>query len=120
MRAQPACRPWYQNWRCTILACRGTLPPGGAVMNHPGPPTIHYTELPPPGPNDPLELEWNTYRREVARLLAEGQEGRHVLIKGEEIVGIYDTRDHALEVAYQRFLDEPFFVHQIQTRERLY
>jgi hypothetical protein len=89
-------------------------------MNHPEPPTLHYTELPPPGPNDPLAVEWYTYIREVARLLAEGQEGRHVLIKGEEIVGIYDTHVDALGVAYQRFLDQPFCVHQIQTRERVY
>jgi hypothetical protein len=89
-------------------------------MNHEGLPTIHYTELPPSGPNDPLELEWNTYRREAARLLAEGQESRHVLIKGEEIIGIYDTRADALGVAYQRFRGQPFFIHQIQTRERLY
>jgi hypothetical protein len=89
-------------------------------MNHPEAPTLHYTELPPPGPNDPLAVEWHTYMREVARLLAEGQEGRHVLIKGEEIVGIYDTRVEALEAAYKRFLDQPFCVHQIQTRERVY
>jgi hypothetical protein len=95
-------------------------PSGGAFMNHPEPPSIHYTELPPPGPNNPLEVEWNTYRREVARLLAEGQEGRHVLIKGEEIVGIYDTHLDALGAGYERFWGQPFLTHQIQTRERLY
>ena len=85
-------------------------------MNHPEPPTLHYTELPPRGPNDPLEVEWNTYRREVARLLAEGQEGRHVLIKGEEIVGFYDTRDDALAVAYRRFRGQPFFIRPMPMR----
>jgi hypothetical protein len=89
-------------------------------MTHPEPPTLHYTELPPPGPTDPLKVEWYTYLREVARLLAEGLEGRHVLIKGEEIVGIFDSRVDALGVAYQRFRDQPFCVHQIQTRERVY
>ena len=37
-------------------------------------PTIHYTELPEDTPDSPLYQEWNTYRREVGRLLAEGHE----------------------------------------------
>jgi len=95
-------------------------PSGGVFMNHQGVPTIHYTEQPPPGPNDPLAVEWHTYMREVPRLLAEGQEGRHVLIKGEEIIGIYDTHVEALTAGYQRYLDQAFCVHQIQTWERVY
>src|SRR5437868_3856214 len=47
------------------------------------PPTIPCTELPEAKPDSPLYHEWNYYRREVGRLLAEGQEGRFVLIKGE-------------------------------------
>jgi hypothetical protein len=84
------------------------------------PPTIHYTELPPPPPGSPLEVEGNTYRREVGRLLAEGHEGRHVLIKGDQILGIWDTNEEALEEGYRRFLLQPFLVQQIQTRERLW
>ena len=52
--------------------------------------TIHFSTLPDgkPGSNN---QDWNVYRREVGRLLAEGNEGRWVLIQGEEIVGIWDT-----------------------------
>lgn len=83
------------------------------------PPTIHYTELPPSEPGSALAEEWETYRREVGRLLAEGHEGRHVLIKGREIMGIWDTLKEAFAAADQRFPLQPFLVHQIQERERI-
>lgn len=85
----------------------------------PEPPTIHYTELPPSQPGDTLAEEWETYRREVGRLLTEGNEGRFVLIKGGEIIGIWDTRKEAFAAADQRFPLQPYLVHQIQERERL-
>jgi hypothetical protein len=53
-------------------------------------PTISYTELPPARTDSPIASEWDFYRREVGRLLAEGHENRWVLIKGQEIVGIWD------------------------------
>ena len=81
------------------------------------PPTIHYTELPEGRPGEPLALEWNTYRREVGRLLAEGQEGKFVLIKEETIIGLFDSWDAAYAAGLQRYLLEPLLVHQIQTRE---
>ena len=78
---------------------------------------IHYTELPEAKPEDVLGREWNAYRREVGRLLSEGQAGRFVLIKGEEIVGLYDSWQDAREVGLQRFLLQPFFVHAIRAEE---
>jgi hypothetical protein len=83
--------------------------------------TIHYTELPAPQPGSALEAESNTYRREAARLLAEGLEGKHVLIKGNTIIGIYDTDDEAMEEGRRRYLvpRQPYLVHQIQTWERV-
>jgi hypothetical protein len=36
-------------------------------------PTVHYTELPAAQPNSQLYQEWECYRREVGRLLAEGE-----------------------------------------------
>jgi hypothetical protein len=83
------------------------------------PPTIHYTELPEAKPGDVLAEEWNTYRREVGRLLAEGHEGCHILIKGRKIIGIWKTHEEAMASAYEQFLGQPFLVHQIQERERL-
>jgi hypothetical protein len=85
-------------------------------------PTIHYTELQPFQDGGPLTVEWDFYRREVGRLLAEGHEGRWVLIKDEEIIGIYDTRDAASAEANKRYLvpPQPCLIQQIQTWERLY
>jgi hypothetical protein len=83
------------------------------------PTKLHYTELPatPSGRHDP---EWETYRREVGRLIAEGYEGKHILIKNETIIGIYDTDGEAKTEGYRRYLREGFLVHQIQTWEQLY
>jgi hypothetical protein len=78
---------------------------------------IHYTELPEAKPGEVLACEWNTYRREVGRLLSEGQAGRFVLIKGQEILGLYDTWDAAREIGLQRFLMQPFLVHAIRAEE---
>jgi hypothetical protein len=78
---------------------------------------VHYTELAEAKPGDAFFHEWNAYRREVGRLLAEGQEGRHVLIKGEEIIGVYDTWDEAEEVGLKRYRGGGFFVHPIRTEE---
>jgi hypothetical protein len=83
------------------------------------PPTIHYTELPASKPGDPLYQEWELYRREVGRLLSEGHEGRWILIKGEAIIGIWDTHDEAREAALDKYLLQPCLIHQILTRERV-
>jgi hypothetical protein len=84
-----------------------------------GPATIPYTELPDAKPDSPLFEEWNYYRREVGRLLAEGQEGRFILIKGATIVGIWDTQGEAKAVAIQKYLMKPCLIHQIRSREPL-
>jgi hypothetical protein len=78
---------------------------------------VHHTELVEATPGQPLAEEWNTYRREVGRLLAEGRDGQHVLIKGSEILGFFDTFDAAYEAGVNRFLREPFFVHTIRAEE---
>jgi hypothetical protein len=71
-------------------------------------------------PGSVLEQEWNTFRRERPRLLAEGHEGRWVLVKGEEIIGIWETRREACKQGYKRYLLVPFLVHQLQYVERVY
>jgi hypothetical protein len=78
---------------------------------------VHHTELPEAKPGEPLAEEWNTYRRQIGRWLAEGLEGRHVLIKGEEIIGIYATSEEATEEGFKHYLLQPFFVHPIRTEE---
>jgi hypothetical protein len=80
-------------------------------------PSAHYTELPEAKQGEPLAEEWNTYRREVGRLLSEHQEGRFILIKGQEIIGIYDCWAAARETGLQCFLLDPFLVQPIRPEE---
>ena len=84
------------------------------------PTTIHWTELPEDKAEGGNSTEWNFYRREVGRLLAEGHEGRWVLIKGEQIIGIWDTREEALRELNERYLMQAALVHQILTREPVF
>jgi hypothetical protein len=79
--------------------------------------TIPWTELPPAEPGSALAAEWETYRREIGRLLAEGLEGKAVLIKGDEIVGIYETWQEAREVGLEKYYQQPHMVHPILSRE---
>lgn len=88
-----------------------------APVAAPEPPTIHFTELPQGQPDSVLCTEWNTYRREVARLLNDGNAGKHVLIKGTAILGLWDTEAEAVAAGYARFRRLPFFVHKVQERE---
>jgi hypothetical protein len=79
--------------------------------------TIHWTELPEDTSGGPIATESNFYRRAVGRLLAEGHENRWALIKGEEIIGIWDTREEAFAVASERYLLQPVLVQQILENE---
>jgi hypothetical protein len=81
--------------------------------------TIHYTQLPDVPPDDQHYREWNTYRREMPRLLAEGHEGDWVLIKGDEIVGFFATFSEAANAGDTRFLLEPFMVKRVHEYEPL-
>src|SRR5262245_60921326 len=54
-------------------------PPAPTAQQH----MIPYTELPEDTSGGRGAREWNLYRREAGRLLAEGHEGRWVLIQGE-------------------------------------
>src|SRR5260221_5189428 len=80
-------------------------------------PTIHYSKLTAMIPGTPLAEEWETYRHEVHRLLSEGNEGRHVLIKGNEIIGIWDTFREANDEGCKRFPNEQFLAKEILTEE---
>jgi hypothetical protein len=81
------------------------------------PPAIHYTELAGGRADSPIAKEWDFYRRAAGRLLAEGHENRWVLIKGEEIIGVWDTENEARAVALQKYLMKPCLIHQIRSRE---
>jgi hypothetical protein len=83
-------------------------------------PTVHYTQLSEAKPDDVLCREWNTYRREVGGWLAEGCEGKWVLIKDETVVGFFATWDEAWAEGCKRYLLQPMLVHQIRTEEPVY
>jgi hypothetical protein len=76
---------------------------------------LHATARRPP--DSPLTTEWNFYRRIIGRLLAEGHEGKWLLIKNEEIVGIWDTEAEANTVRLERFLMQPVLMKQILSQE---
>ena len=80
-------------------------------------PTIPCTELAEAPPDSPLATEWNYYRREVGRLLAEGNQGKWVLIEGERIIGIWDTYEEANQA--RASLGRPVVLKQILEREPL-
>ena len=69
--------------------------------------TIPYSDLPLAQAGSALAAEWNTYRREVQRLLAEGSEGKYALIKGDQIVGVFDSWDAARQAGLAQFLLAP-------------
>ena len=79
--------------------------------------TIEYTELPEDKSDDLIAREWNCYRREAGRLLADGREGHWVLIQGEEVVGTWATREEAKKVAVERYLMQAVLIRQVLRRE---
>lgn len=64
---------------------------------------------------DPLADELVTYRDRLRELLKD--EGRFVLIKGHEVIGIYESRGEALQQAVGRFRDAPALIKQIVAKE---
>jgi hypothetical protein len=74
---------------------------------------------------DPAKAKWIgtprlveelvTYRDNLDELLK--HEGKYVLIKGKEIIGIYADRDEVLQQAVDRFRGEPALIKQIVAKE---
>lgn len=79
--------------------------------------TIDAKDLPPGKPDSPIDVEWDFYRANVEKLLAEGNEGRFILIKGDQVIGIWDTLKEAEDMANEKFLMQPCLIHQIRRRE---
>jgi hypothetical protein len=64
-----------------------------------------------------LEREVKTYKDKFPELQA--NEGKFVLICGDEVVGIFDSYQDALSAGYVRCGINPFLVKQISTVEVL-
>jgi hypothetical protein len=76
-------------------------------------PKVHYTTVALPPPGDVLYRECVALRREMPRLLAEGLEGKTALVKGDEIIGIFDDDREAYRVGCEMYLMQPFLVQPI-------
>jgi hypothetical protein len=71
-------------------------------------------QVPEPPPGDPFAAEWRTFKREVYRLMCSGNKGRFALIKGDQLVSVWDTLTDATQAGRERFGKEPFLVQEIQ------
>ena len=64
-----------------------------------------------------LDKEIETYNRLLPQLLP--QQGKFVLIKGDEQAGTFDTYQDALTAGYTKYRLEPFLVKQITPAEQV-
>lgn len=62
--------------------------------------------------NMPRE-ELSTYRAQLPALIEKGNEGKYVVIRGQQLVEVFATYEAALDSAYEKFGLEPFFVKKI-------
>jgi len=65
---------------------------------------------------EPFREELSTYYKELPRLLEESCEGKYVVIKGNEIHGIWDTLSDARQYGYLRFELVPFLSQKVDSR----
>lgn len=61
----------------------------------------------------PLEREIRTYLRELPRLVDEGNAGRVALVRGDEVLSIWDTFADAYQAGRMQFGMEVFLAHAI-------
>ena len=59
-----------------------------------------------------LDVELGTYESRREELLA-SSEGKFVLIKGDELAGVYDSQEDAIREGYRHFGNVPFLVKQV-------
>jgi hypothetical protein len=79
-------------------------------------PPIHITESGWKG----LELfkqEIATYLRELPRMIEEGHAWRHALVKGDEVLSIWDTQGDAIQAGRERFGLDAIYVKTIDPRD---
>ena len=64
-----------------------------------------------------LEKELQTYKAKLPELIAD--EGKFVLIHGDDVVDVYGTYEDAIKAGYGKFQLQPFLVKQIQSVEQI-
>lgn len=82
-------------------------------------PTIHFTKMADQAADSPIYEEVKTFRRELPRLLAEGHEGKWVLIKGDKIVGLFESLDEGYCRGRKLYLLQPFIVQPVSEQQPL-
>jgi hypothetical protein len=75
-------------------------------------------DLPPAEAVSPYAEEWEIYRNEVARLLAEGCRGRFALIRNGQPITVWDSLRDAVQAARLLYGSEPSLIQQIDSRLR--
>lgn len=63
--------------------------------------------------SSPLALELETFLAHRPNWMVTDQ-NRYVLIKGEDVIGLYDKQEEAFAEGYRRFRREAFMVQRIQ------
>jgi hypothetical protein len=63
-----------------------------------------------------LEKELTTYNNKLQELKAD--EGKFVLIKGDDVVDTFSSYDDAIKAGYAKFKLEPFLVKQVRALEQ--
>jgi hypothetical protein len=61
---------------------------------------------------DTLSKEIETYNKNKSSLL-KTDSGKFVLIKGDKIIGLYDTKNDAIKIGIDKFDNTPFLVKKI-------
>lgn len=64
-----------------------------------------------------LEKELETYKKKLPELKKD--EGKFVLIYGDDVIDTFTSYDDAIKEAYKRFKLEPFLVKQIHSIEQV-
>lgn len=64
-----------------------------------------------------LEKEIETYNKELPNLI--DQQGKFVVISSSAVVGVYESYEDALKVAYEKCGLKPFLVKKIQSVEQI-
>ena len=67
---------------------------------------------------DRLQTEIKTYNERLPDLLA--NEGKFVVIKGDEVIGIFDTYADAILTGREKFKDDFFLVKQVARHEQVF
>ena len=75
---------------------------------------VHHSELGPYAPGAPTAVEWDVFRSQLGRMLADGRSGQFVLIDGESVVGYFPTFAEAFAAAGTTRHGDRAFIHEVE------